>query len=34
MKEKSATLTKGKSKFLENKRREGDFSMENLGLFS
>ena len=35
MKEKSVTFTKGKSKFLKNKRRggEGDFSVENLGLF-
>ena len=33
MKEKSVTFTKGKSKFLENKRGEGDFSVENLGLF-
>ena len=31
MKEKSVTFTKGKSKFLEDKR--GDFSVENLGLF-
>ena len=33
MKEKSVTFTKGKSKFLENKRGEGDFTVENLGLF-
>ena len=33
MKEKSVAFTKGKSKFLENKRGEGDFSVENLGLF-
>ena len=33
MKEKSVTLTKGKSKFLENKQREVEFSVENLGLF-
>ena len=33
MKEKSVTFTKGESKFLENKRRENDFSVENLGLF-
>ena len=33
MKEKSVTLTKGKSKFLENKRGEVEFSVENLGLF-
>ena len=33
MKEKSVTFTKGKSKFLEDKRGEGDFSVENLGLF-
>ena len=33
MKEKSVTFTKGKSKFLENKRGYGDFSVENLGLF-
>ena len=33
MKEKSVTFTKGKSKFLDNKRVEGDFSVENLGLF-
>ena len=33
MKEKSVTFTKGKSKFLENKRGKGDFSVENLGLF-
>ena len=33
MKEKSVTFTKGKSKFLENKRGEGDFSVENLDLF-
>ena len=31
MKEKSATFTKGKSKFLQNQRGEGDFSVENLG---
>ena len=33
MKEKSVTFTKGKSKFLQNQRGEGDFSVENLGLF-
>ena len=33
MKEKSVTFTIGKSKFLENKRGEGDFSVENLDLF-
>ena len=35
MKEKSATFTKGKSKLLQNHREgeEGDFSVENLGLF-
>ena len=33
MKEKFVTFTKGKSKFLENKRREGDFSVENVSLF-
>ena len=33
MKEKSVTLTKGKSKFLENKQREVEFSVENLRLF-
>ena len=33
MKEKSLTFTKGKSKFLKNRRGEGDFSVENLGLF-
>ena len=33
MKEKSVTLTKEKSKFLQNQRGEGDFSVENLGLF-
>ena len=33
MKEKSVTFNKGKSKFLQNQRGEGDFSMENLGLF-
>ena len=33
MKEKSVTFTKGKSKFLEKKLEEGDFSVENLGLF-
>ena len=33
MKEKSVTFTKGKSKFLENKRGKGDFSVENVGLF-
>ena len=33
MKEKSVSFTKGKSKFLENKRGEGDLSVENLGLF-
>ena len=33
MKEKSVTFTKGKSKFLENKPWEGDFYVENLGLF-
>ena len=26
-------FAKGKSKFLENKRGKGDFSVENLGLF-
>ena len=31
MKEKY--VTKGKCKFLENKRGEGDFSVENLGFF-
>ena len=30
MKEKSVTFTKGKSKFLQNQRGEGDFSVENL----
>ena len=34
MKEKSVTFNKGKSKFLENKQGEGDFSVETLGLFS
>ena len=33
MKEKSVAFTKGKIKFLENKRGQGDFSVENLGLF-
>ena len=33
MKEKAATSIKEKSKFLQNQRGEGDFSMENLGLF-
>ena len=33
MKEKSVTFTKGKSKFLQNQRGQGDFSVENLGLF-
>ena len=33
MKGKSVTLTKGKSKFLQNQRGKGDFSVENLGLF-
>ena len=33
MKEKSVTLTKGKSKFLQNQRGEVDFFVENLGLF-
>ena len=33
MKEKAVTFTKGKSKFLQNQRGEGVFSVENLGLF-
>ena len=33
MKEKSVTFTKGKSKFLQSRRGEGDFSVESLGLF-
>ena len=33
MKKKSVTFTKGKSKFLQNQRGEGDFSVETLGLF-
>ena len=33
MKEKSVTFTIGKSKFLESKRGEVDFSVKNLGLF-
>ena len=33
MKEKSVTFTNRKSKFLQNQRGEGDFPMENLGLF-
>ena len=33
MKEKSVTFTKIKSKFLQNQRGEGDFSVESLGLF-
>ena len=33
MKEKSVTFAEGKSKFLQNLRGEGDFSVENLGLF-
>ena len=33
MKEKSVTFTKGKSKFIQNQPGEGDFSVENLGLF-
>ena len=33
MKEKSVVFTKGKSKYLENKRGQGDLSVENLGLF-
>ena len=32
MKEKSVTFTKGKSKFIENKQGEGEFSVQNLGL--
>ena len=34
MKEKSVAFTKGKSKFLENKRGEDDFAVDNLPLFS
>ena len=33
MKKKSVTVTKGKTKFLENKRGKGDFSVDDLGLF-
>ena len=33
MKEKSVRFTKGKSEFLQNQRGEGDFSVEDLGLF-
>ena len=33
MKEKSVTLTKGKSKFLQSRQGKGDFSVKNLGLF-
>ena len=33
MKEKDATFIKEKSKFLQSQRGEGDFSVENLGLF-
>ena len=33
MKEKSVTFTKGKSKFLQNQRGEGEVSVENLGFF-
>ena len=33
MREKSVTFTKGKGKILQNQWREGDFSVENLGLF-
>ena len=33
MKEKSVTFTKGESKFLQNQRGVGDFSMKNLALF-
>ena len=33
MKDKSVAFTKGKIKFLENERGEGDFSVENLYLF-
>ena len=33
IKEKSVTFTKEKSKSLQNHLGEGDFSMENLGLF-
>ena len=33
MKEKSVTFTKGKSKFPQNQREEGELSLENLGLF-
>ena len=33
MKEKSVIFTKRKSKFLQNQGREGDFSVEKLGLF-
>ena len=33
MKEKSVTFTRGKDKFLQTLREEGDFSVENLGLF-
>ena len=33
MKEKSVTFTEGKSKFLQNQRWDGEFSVENLDLF-
>ena len=33
MKEKFVTFAEGKSKLLQNKREEGDFSVEKLGLF-
>ena len=33
MKEKSVTITKEKGKFPQNQRGEGDFFVENLGLF-
>ena len=33
MKEKCATFTNRKSKFLQNQRGEGDISVENLGIF-
>ena len=33
MKEKSVTFAKGKSKFLQHQCGEGEFSVENVGLF-
>ena len=33
MKEKSVTITNGKSKLPQNQRGQGHFSVENIGLF-